>query len=88
MVKKRKTKVVCPHPKVFWSSKDNPTGYSEWKIKRGRQKKRWEDNITEWTGMDFASPTGATENKQDGKGFLRSHPWCPNDLARLRDTLD
>ena len=24
-------------------------------IKRGRQKKRWEDNIKEWTGMDFAS---------------------------------
>ena len=23
--------------------------------KRGRQKKRWEDNIKEWTGMDFAS---------------------------------
>ena len=29
------------------------------KRKRGRQKKRWEDNIKEWTGMDFASSTRA-----------------------------
>ena len=37
--------------------------------KRGRQK-RWEDNIKEWTGMDFASSTRATETGQDGKGLL------------------
>ena len=33
------------------------------KRKRGRQKKRWEDNIKEWTGMDFASSTRAAENR-------------------------
>ena len=27
--------------------------------KRCRQKKRWEDNIKDWTGMDFASSTRA-----------------------------
>ena len=27
------------------------------KRKRGSQVKRWEDNIKEWTGMDFASST-------------------------------
>ena len=32
------------------------------KGKRKRQKKRWEDNIKEWAGMDFASSTGAAEN--------------------------
>ena len=31
--------------------------------KWGRQKKRWEDNIKEWTGMDFASSTRAAENR-------------------------
>ena len=42
------------------------------KRKRGRQKKRWEDNIKERTGMDFASSTRAAENKtkwKDGKGY-------------------
>ena len=32
------------------------------KGKRGRQK-RWEDNIKEWTGMDFASSTRTAENR-------------------------
>ena len=33
------------------------------KRKTGRQKKRWEDNIKEWTGMDFVSSTRAAENR-------------------------
>ena len=33
------------------------------KRKRGRQRKRLEDNIKEWTGMDFASSTRAAENR-------------------------
>ena len=53
------------------------------KRKKGRQKKRWEDNIKEWTGMDFASSTG-----QDGKGLLRIHLWCPDDLPRLWDRIE
>ena len=28
------------------------------KRKRGRQKKRWEDNTKEWTGMDYCGLTG------------------------------
>ena len=31
--------------------------------KGDRQKKRWEDNIKEWTGMDFASSARAAEKK-------------------------
>ena len=42
-------------------SKDNPTGHNE-REKRGRQK-RWEDNIKEWTGMDFASSIRAAEKR-------------------------
>ena len=34
----------------------------EKKRRRGRQKKRWEDNVKEWTGMDFASSTSVAEN--------------------------
>ena len=33
------------------------------KRKRGRQKKRWKDNIKEWTGFDFASSTRVAENR-------------------------
>ena len=33
------------------------------KRRRGRLKKRWENNIKEWTGIDFASSTRAAENR-------------------------
>ena len=44
--------------------------------------KRWEDNIKESTWLDFAT---STWTGQCGKGLLRNHLWCPNDLARLWD---
>ena len=34
------------------------------KRKRGRQKKRWEDNIKEWTGLDFNNSQRAAEDRQ------------------------
>ena len=56
--------------------------------KRGRQKKRWEDNIKEWTGMDFATQLGQLKTGQDGKGLLRIHLWCPDDPLRLWDRIE
>ena len=40
------------------------------KIRKGWQNKRWEDNIKEWTGMDFASLTRATEDRTRWKGVV------------------
>ena len=31
--------------------------------RQGRQKKRWEDNIREWTGLEFAKSQRAVENR-------------------------
>ena len=56
-------------------------------IKRGRQKKRWEDNIKKWAGMDFASSNRAAENRSRWIGLLRIHLWCPDDLPRLWDRI-
>ena len=48
--------------------------------RRGRQKKRWEDNIKEWTGMGFEDSLMAAEDREDGKVLLQRHLWCPDDL--------
>ena len=32
--------------------------------RQGRQKKRWEDNIREWTGLEFAKSHRAVENRE------------------------
>ena len=58
------------------------------KRKRGRQKKRWEDNIKEWTGMDFASSTRAAENKSRWKGIVANSSVVPDDLPRLWDRIE
>ena len=47
---------------------------------RGRQKKRWEDNITEWTGMGFGDSLRERKTGKDGKVLLQRHLWFPDDL--------
>ena len=32
--------------------------------RQGRQRKRWEDNIREWTGLEFGKSQRATENRE------------------------
>ena len=32
--------------------------------RRGRQRKRWEDNIREWTGLEFGKTQRAVENRK------------------------
>ena len=32
--------------------------------RQGRERKRWEDNIREWTGLEFAKSQRAAENRE------------------------
>ena len=36
--------------------------------RQGRQRKRWEDNIREWTGLEFAKFQRAEENRRKNGG--------------------
>ena len=36
--------------------------------RQGRQRKRWEDNIREWTGLDFAKDS-KEQRKMEGTGY-------------------
>ena len=38
--------------------------------RQGRQRKRWEDNIREWTGLEFAKSLRAVENREGSRGKL------------------
>ena len=38
--------------------------------RQGRQRKRWEDNIGEWTGLKFAKSQRAVENRENGGNWL------------------
>ena len=47
--------------------------------RQGRQRKRWEDNIREWTAWSSASPRGQWRTGENGENWLQNHLWCPND---------
>ena len=66
----------------------NHINYCEPYSKRGRQKKRWEDNIKEWTEWTLPAQLGQLKTGQDGKGLLQIHLWCPDDLPRLWDRIE
>ena len=46
--------------------------------RQGRQRKRWEDNIREWTGLSSASPRGQWRTGKNGENWLQNHLWCPS----------
>ena len=63
LVKKRKLRWFGHVSRSSGLAKTILQGAMKGKRKRGRQKKGWEDNIKEWTGMDFPSSTRAAENR-------------------------
>ena len=47
--------------------------------RHGKQRKRWEDNIRKWTGLEFGRSQRAVEKEENGEKWLRNHLWYPND---------
>ena len=48
--------------------------------RQGGQRKRWEDNIRKWTGLEFAKSQRAVEIREQWRKLVVNHLWCPNDL--------
>ena len=51
--------------------------------RQGRQRKRWEDNIREWTGLDFGKR--AVENREKWRKLVAKLSVVPQRPSRLRD---
>ena len=73
--------MVWPRFKVFWFSKDNPIGHSERKKKRRQTEE--EVGRQSQSGQEYILPGhfGRLKTGQDRMGLLRTHRWCPDDLA-------
>ena len=50
-----------------------------------RQRKRWEDNIKEWTGLEFAKSQRAVENRGKWRKLVAKLSVVPQRPSRLRD---
>ena len=53
--------------------------------RRGRQKKRWEDNIREWTGLEFGKSQKAMKNREKWRKLVAKSSVVPQRPLRLRD---
>ena len=53
--------------------------------RQGGQKKRWEDNIREWTGLEFTKPQTAEENGEKWRKLVAKSSVVPQRPSWLRD---
>ena len=53
--------------------------------RQGRQKKRWEDNIRDWTGLEFGRSQRAVENREKWRKLVAKSAVVPQRPSRLRD---
>ena len=51
----------------------------------GRQRKRQEDNIREWTGLEFGKSQRAVENREKWRKLVAKSSVVPQRPSRLRD---
>ena len=53
--------------------------------RQGRQRKRWEDNIREWTDLEFAKSQRAVENREKWRKLVVKSSVAPNRASWLSD---
>ena len=53
--------------------------------RQGRRKKRWKDNIREWTGLEFAKSQRAVENREKWRKLVVKSSVVPQRPPRLKD---
>ena len=49
--------------------------------RQDRQRKRWEDNIREWTGLEFAKSQRAMENREKWRKLVAKSCGAPTTLV-------
>ena len=53
--------------------------------RQGRERKRWEDTIREWTGLEFCKSQRAVENREKWRKLVAKSSVVPQRPSRLRD---
>ena len=82
--KATQTEMVWARNKIYKACQDNPAGHSALGgRRRGRQKKRWEDNIPEWTGHDAGHHH--EEGSEEWRELVARSSVAPQRSTRLRD---
>ena len=82
--------VLCSFLVLLWNE-HNPTYLicfecnSYYTKKREGEKKRWEDNVTEWTGLKLGEALRKAENREEWRTVVARSFLVPQRSTRLRD---
>ena len=67
------------------SGQNHLQGKAKVERRQGRQRKRREDNIREWTGLEFTKSQRAVENREKWRKLVVKSSVVPQRPPRLRD---
>ena len=68
--------MVRPRDKKRETCKDSSTGNSE-RRKRGRQKKKWDGNIAEWTGLKLSEAMRHAKDREKWRELVNKSCAAP-----------
>ena len=60
-------------------------GTVKWGRRQGGQRERWEDNVREWTGLEFGKSKRVVENREKWRKLVAKSTVVPQRPSRLRD---
>ena len=84
-IKRRKLQWYLHVSRLSGLAKTILQGTVKGKRRQGRQRKRWEDNIREWTGLEFAKSQRAVEYRGKWRKLVEKSSVVPQRPSRLRD---
>ena len=84
IVKRRKLQRYGHVSRSFGLAKTILQGTVKVGRRRDRQRKRWEDNIREWTGLEFAKSQRAMENREKWRKLVAKSSVVPQQPLQVR----
>ena len=84
-IKKRKLRWYGHITRSTGLSKTILQGTTQGGRSQGRPKKKWADNIAEWTGLNFAETQALAHDRESWRKVVRSAAQCPYDHSRSWD---
>ena len=85
IVKRRKLQLYSHVSRSLGLAKTILQGTVKGGRRQGRKRKRWEDNIREWTGLKFGKSQRAVENRGKWRKLVAKSSLVPKRPSRLRD---
>ena len=85
IVKRSKLQWYCHVSRSSGVAKTISQGTVKGGRRQGRQRKRWEDNVREWTGLEFGKSQRAVENRKKWRKLVAKASVVPQRPSQLRD---